>query len=272
MGAPQPQSGWYPDPAGMPMLRYFDGTAWTGQLAPMQASAFGPPPPVGAGWGPPTPKPKRGMVILAVSAAAAVLAAGGFFAYHHVRSAAAGPCPVTGARPLTMKKKTTTDPTITIPATAGWELIDRSDLGRYSKELDSPLFRGVVANTGITENEFTPNIVVTQQKVTDKSLTVDDVSKRENKKIIQAFGTIDAMSAKSVCGNPVYRTDFSGLDVQTDGGTQSGTELLTVTDAQDGDRWMVTVTLQTRNPSNPEYVAERDALVTGFHVGDPTGP
>lgn len=248
-------------------MQYFDGTVWTGQLAPMQAST---PPAIGAGWASPAPKPMRGIAILAVSLAAAMLAAGGFFAYHHFQDTDAGPCSVKGARPLTMKKKTDADPTITIPATAGWELIDRGDLGRHSKELDSPLFRGVIANTDITENGFTPNIVVTQQKVTDKSLTVDDISKMENSKL-QAVGTIDATSTRAVCGNPVYRTDFSSLDVQTDSGRQSGTELLTVTDAQGGDRWMITVTLQTRNPSNPEYLAERDALVTGFHVGASTG-
>lgn len=37
MTTPAPQPGWHPDPSGMPMLRYFDGTQWTGQLAPMNA-------------------------------------------------------------------------------------------------------------------------------------------------------------------------------------------------------------------------------------------
>lgn len=36
-----PQAGWYPDPAGKPMSRYWDGTSWTDQLAPLTSSAAG---------------------------------------------------------------------------------------------------------------------------------------------------------------------------------------------------------------------------------------
>jgi TM2 domain-containing membrane protein YozV len=32
---PQPPPGWYPDPDGAPAQRYFDGTKWTDQLAPL---------------------------------------------------------------------------------------------------------------------------------------------------------------------------------------------------------------------------------------------
>jgi hypothetical protein len=30
----QPRQGWYPDPAGSPLLRWYDGGAWTDHLAP----------------------------------------------------------------------------------------------------------------------------------------------------------------------------------------------------------------------------------------------
>jgi TM2 domain-containing membrane protein YozV len=32
---PLPPPGWYPDPNGAPAQRYFDGTKWTDQLAPL---------------------------------------------------------------------------------------------------------------------------------------------------------------------------------------------------------------------------------------------
>ena len=35
MTAPLPPPGWYPDPNGAPAQRYFDGTKWTDQLAPV---------------------------------------------------------------------------------------------------------------------------------------------------------------------------------------------------------------------------------------------
>jgi hypothetical protein len=35
---PLPAAGWYPDPAGAPMLRYFDGADWTEHRAPVAAA------------------------------------------------------------------------------------------------------------------------------------------------------------------------------------------------------------------------------------------
>lgn len=35
---PKPSAGWYPDPDGAPTQRYFDGQAWTDQLAPLQSA------------------------------------------------------------------------------------------------------------------------------------------------------------------------------------------------------------------------------------------
>lgn len=32
---PKPSAGWYPDPNGAPTQRYFDGSTWTDQLAPL---------------------------------------------------------------------------------------------------------------------------------------------------------------------------------------------------------------------------------------------
>lgn len=35
---PLPPPGWYPDPNGAPAQRYFDGTRWTDQLAPLNTT------------------------------------------------------------------------------------------------------------------------------------------------------------------------------------------------------------------------------------------
>lgn len=47
--------GWYPDPGGAPMLRWFDGRQWTPQTAPMGPAAGGMPPQPG---GPPPSYPQ----------------------------------------------------------------------------------------------------------------------------------------------------------------------------------------------------------------------
>jgi TM2 domain-containing membrane protein YozV len=38
---PPPGPGWYHDPSGAPTLRYFDGTKWTDQLAPLSTPMVG---------------------------------------------------------------------------------------------------------------------------------------------------------------------------------------------------------------------------------------
>lgn len=43
MTAPAPAPGWFPDPSGAPLQRYFDGTQWTTHTAP-----YNPPAPAGA--------------------------------------------------------------------------------------------------------------------------------------------------------------------------------------------------------------------------------
>ena len=41
-GDETPPAGWFPDPSGQPMLRYWDGAAWTEQFAPMSAPPLAP--------------------------------------------------------------------------------------------------------------------------------------------------------------------------------------------------------------------------------------
>ena len=44
MTEPAPRPGWYPDPSGIPTQRYFDGTEWTGQVAPLNLAPLPLPP------------------------------------------------------------------------------------------------------------------------------------------------------------------------------------------------------------------------------------
>jgi TM2 domain-containing membrane protein YozV len=53
---PPPPPGWYPDPNGAPAQRYFDGTKWTDQLAPLST------PPIVAQSQGPLPPPRSAAV------------------------------------------------------------------------------------------------------------------------------------------------------------------------------------------------------------------
>lgn len=47
-----PPAGWYPDPQGMPVVRWFDGRQWTPQTAPMPSVPMGGVPTPGHGYAP----------------------------------------------------------------------------------------------------------------------------------------------------------------------------------------------------------------------------
>lgn len=65
-----------------------------------------------------------------------------------------------------------------------------------------------------------------------------------------------------------HRADTSGYN--PDGkGPLSGTSVLTVAEGDNGVRWVAIASIKTKNPDNPAYTAQRDALVKGFHAGFP---
>lgn len=250
-GAPP---GWYPDPAGAPLQRYFDGKQWTDQLAPGPATPpASPPGPQGR---------KRGLVVLAGAVVAAMLVGGSVLAYQHIQRSAAdqGPCPVKGARPLMMAKKDPAEPTIVVPANEGWDRMQRSDFPASAEQLDSPLIRGIVVNRDLAANGFAPNAVVTLERYTDGS-TVEEIARQEAAPLRQ-LGTVTGPTPARVCGQDGFRTDIAGLN----GGKVTSTEVLTTVEGHDGVRWVAVVTLQTTEPDNPGFVAQRDALLQGLRL------
>ena len=54
MTNPAPAAGWYPDPQGPGMLRWWDGAQWTSYTAPIPPAA----PPAGPGYAPTPPGPR----------------------------------------------------------------------------------------------------------------------------------------------------------------------------------------------------------------------
>lgn len=215
---------------------------------------------------PPTRGRKPAVIVLAAVAAVAVVAGGGFLAtraYGYFRGS--GPCPVPRARSITFDTKAGSEPTITVPATSGWERIDASDIPRHSTVLDSPTIRGIVVNTGIRDNEFTPNVVVTLEKVPG-ILTDNQIAALEAGRLEKAGGLINNRTTETVCGSVVYRADFATWVDPPDSGALAGMELMMVSTAPDGTRWLAAATLQTSAPEEPKYTAQRDALLKGFHV------
>lgn len=171
----------------------------------------------------------------------------------------AADCPVNDAQWLTLTKQAGDEPTIHVPLTPGWTLA-------VERDPKQPTLRGLVANKGLRENGGTPFIQVTLNRVQDPAEPLDEVASG----LVTGLGgnpTIGERSHADVCGNQVYRTDFAGLDF--DGRSVPGTQLSAFTDVENATRWVAVALIVTTNLNNPGYVAQRDALLKGFHLSTP---
>ena len=246
----QPQQGPYPPPAfGYPAQPGYPATPWL------------PPQP---------PKPQWGKV--AAAALAAVLAVGGgaLLAHHRTQSNIAGSagCAVEGARTTTVDSKGNGEPTVMVPIRSGWEKFSADDIPGSSKMLSDPAIRGIFANRDISENGFTPNIVVTLEKYTDQTLSPEQITLNASTQLGE-IAQIGMQSTATVCGSNVTIADFTGVNKEGGNSSQSGTSIFTAVRGEDGNQWLATATINTTNTSNQEYQNGRDALVEGFHVQFP---
>ena len=242
----QPQQGPYPPPAfGYPAQPGYPGAPWP----PAQP-----------------PKPRWGKVVAATVAGALALGGGAFAAHQHLRSSDAAACSVEGARNVEVDSRYRSEPIVTVPLRSGWDRMEPGDVPNAPEGAESPSIRGLFVNTGIRDNGFAPNIVVTLDRSSAAS------GQEANDKAIAdaraSVGSVKDQSSSVACGNTLYRTDFADVP-GPDGKTQTGTWFIAVAESPDGDMWLACATIQTRNPNDPEYIAARDALLEGFQIQFP---
>ena len=198
---------------------------------------------------------------------ALVLGGGGSAAYHHFLGNGAGSnaCSADGDRDVTVSRKSLDEPTVVIPTTAGWGKLSPNrirELESTGLEL-SPRTRDVFLNNGIRENNFTPNIVVSAGPIPNRGLTDEAINDHENRDLAKTE-TITDTSTLSICGNTVFRTE-SSLPGPAGELPRHHTDLFAI--QRNGDSiWAVDVSILTTNPENPEFIAQRDALLEGLRV------
>jgi hypothetical protein len=148
---------------------------------------------------------------------------------------------------------------VRIPVAPGWvpSFLAPTD-GSY------PSDRAIVANTAIRDNGYAPTLILSVDRLApgqtaagyarELSVRLGEVSDRLTK------------TAGEVCGRPAYLMDFSGMySGGADSETQSGMGIVAI---PDGGPHAYVAVLQTRNPNSPGYLAQRNAMLSGFCVGD----
>lgn len=254
----------YPTPApGTPGAHY-----------PQVPGAYPTPPgyPVGypnGSWYPaPPPAPNRSKAVALALVGALVLGGGGYAAYHHFLGNGAGSnaCSADGDRDVTVSKKSLDEPTVVIPLVEGWEPLSPEMMQKADSVLDMPPPTGIndaVLNNKIRENEFTPTIMVSVNTMPDRGLTDAEINASENRELATSH-TINNTDTLTTCGTTVYQADSTTPGFPGHPPIHF-TDLFAI--QRNGDTiWGVDVVMMTTNPENPEYIAQRDALLEGLRV------
>lgn len=165
-------------------------------------------------------------------------------------------CPVAGAAVVGLPTKSAAEPTIEVPLAPGWVTRDINDRDFGDAQ------RGYADNPSIEGNDSFMDVTLLPSTATG-----EDAAKKVLTDLRPTFPSVTS-STDTVCGQTLYRFDSTGYN--PDGkGARSSTTVFSIVAGKDGSQWTAAAFLKTRHPDDPAYIAQRDALVKGFHVGFP---
>jgi len=149
----------------------------------------------------------------------------------------------------TLDPKADDEPKLELPTPSGWE---------YSSKMNSPLIRGLIANIGLRANNFTPNAVVTLEDLTGQVRDAQQGIDAELAGATKSGITIDGRTPGTVCGHQSTTITYTLQG-------RSATALIIA--AADGKKiWAATLTLQTSEPDNTTYIADKQTILNNFRL------
>lgn len=155
--------------------------------------------------------------------------------------------------------RTDQEPRLRIPQPPGWE---------RTTKLDSESIRFAIRNPALVADGFTPNAVVTLQKVGSDVGKPQQVLDAQNQQLTTKLKVTDLKSTPGeVCGSPAQSTTYTAPGM---GKIPPRTAASLAVVYQSGDvNYVATVTVQTIKPDNPTYAADSAAIIKGFQVLPP---
>lgn len=157
-----------------------------------------------------------------------------------------------------------------IPVPQGWE---------RATKLDSEQIRFSIRNQGLTADGFTPNAVVTLQKVPGDIGKPDQILQAQQEQLNKKLKLTDVTTTStSVCGATALSSTYTTPELKLPAmrgqkappaiPPRKATSLGMVYRAGDNN-YVATVTVQTIKPDNPTYVKDTDEILKGFQLLPP---
>jgi len=197
------------------------------------------------------------VVVLAVTAGAAGGCSG--------EKLSAEKCQTVAVALTDIPTRTDQEPRMRIPVPPGWE---------RSTRLDSENIRFAIRNQSLAADGFTPNAVVTLQKVDSGIGKPQQLLDAQNEQLAKKLKVTDMASVPSnVCGAPAMSTTYTAPEVKVSPKIppippRKATSLGVV--YKSGDvTYVATLTVQTVKPDNQNYVKDSETIVKGFQLLPP---
>lgn len=156
-----------------------------------------------------------------------------------------------------------------IPVPPGWE---------RSTEIETEQFRFSIRNKSLAADGFTPNAVVSLQKVAGDLGKPEQILQAQQEQLAKKLDIKDVKSeSTSVCGAPALSSTYTTPELKL--GKAGGKEIPTIPERRAttlgtvyraGDsNYVATLTVQTIKPDNPTYMKDSGEILKGFQLLPP---
>ena len=158
--------------------------------------------------------------------------------------------------------RTDQEPKMRIPVPAGWE---------RTTKMDSENIRFALRNQGLSADGFTPNVVVTLQKVSADIGKPEQLLDAQNQQLAKKLKVTDMTSTPTrVCGATALATTYTAPEMKISPKIppippRAATSLGVVYKTGDVS-YVATLTVQTVKPDNPTYIKDADTITKGFQL------
>jgi hypothetical protein len=171
-------------------------------------------------------------------------------------------CAEVSVQLIDVPTRTDQEPKMRIPLPPGWE---------RTTKMDNESIRFAIRNPGLTADGFTPNAVVTLQKVDTDIGKPEKVLESQNEQLGKKLKLTDMKSSPSqVCGAPALSSSYTAPEVKLGPKIppippRTASSVSSVFKGRDSN-YVAMLTVQTIKPDNQIYVQDSATILKGFQL------
>ncbi len=170
------------------------------------------------------------------------------------------------AAPLTdVPTRTDQEPRMRVPLPQGWE---------RSTKMDNEQIRFAIRNPGLAADGFTPNAVVTLQRLGPHKGKPELILEAQNEQLTKKLKLTDMTSTPAeVCGAPALSSTYTAPEINMGKKLprvppRSASQLGAIYKTGDVN-WVATLTVQTVKPDNQTFAKDSAEILKGFQLLPP---